>query len=185
MNVNAENGLRSLPLASSEVLPPEYFSTHFKDFSSAQQDSPLRLYYNILVKRRWTIFTCLIIVTTVGAIATFRTTPIYRSSSRLVVGAQDSSMLDFKDSNNQYPQYVDDRDLATYIKILQSQNLAVQVVRSLHLDQSATFDPLPATSGDALHSTSDKEREMALADKLRLGLAVTLVPDTKIIQIDY
>jgi len=183
--MSSGNGIERAKPEYSEVLPPDYSRLHFNDYVTSQQDSPLRLYYNILVKRRWTVITCLIIVVTIAAIATFRMTPMYRSYSKLVINAPDSSLLDFKDSNNQYPQYMDDRDLATYIKILQSQNLAVQVVRSLHLDQNGTFSPLPANSGDALHSTSDNEREMTLADTLRQGLTVTLVPETKIIEINY
>ena len=182
--MSSGNGWHSLTRGSSEVLPPDHSRLQINEYVSPQ-DSPLRLYYNILVKRRWTVIACLIIVLTITAIVSFRTTPLYRSSSRLVVNGQDSSLLDFKESGNQSQQYLDDRDLATYIKILQSHNLSLVVLRTLHLDQNPAFAPLPPGSADGLHGNADSERENTLAERLHAGLTVSLVPDTKIIQIDY
>src|SRR5579862_3435284 len=103
------------------------------------QESALREYLRVLIKRKWTVLLCLIIIFTVVAVATLRMTPIYEASGSLAVNKSDPGLVNFKDSGAVSVDYFDPADMDTEVRILQSDLLALQVIRQLNLDKMPEF----------------------------------------------
>jgi succinoglycan biosynthesis transport protein ExoP len=153
------------------------------------QDSVLREYLRVLIKRKWLVFSCLAIIFGVVALATMRSTRIYDATGSIAINKTDPTMLNIKDSANGGADYYDPTDLDTEVRILRSDLLALQVIRQLNLDKRPEFGGTaePSTSlgltTDALQP--DSERTTALLAGFKGGLRVSLVPNTRIIEIHY
>src|SRR5271168_1276945 len=91
-------------------------------------------YVIILRKHQWLILTFLLTVVTVVTIASFKMKPIYEAAARVEVDKESSqNTLPFQDENA-YDEYVDmDSYLETQTKILESETLAFQTIKSLDL----------------------------------------------------
>jgi succinoglycan biosynthesis transport protein ExoP len=153
------------------------------------QDSVLREYLRVLIKRKWLVFSCLAIIFGVVALATMRSTRIYDTTGSIAINKTDPTMMSIKDSANGGTDYYDPTDLDTEVRILKSDLLALQVIRQLNLDKRPEFGGTaePSTSlgltTDALQP--DSERTTALLAGFKGGLRVSLVPNTRIIEIHY
>jgi succinoglycan biosynthesis transport protein ExoP len=153
------------------------------------QDSVLREYLRVLIKRKWLVFSCLAIIFGVVALATMRSTRIYDATGSIAINKTDPTMMSIKDSANGGTDYYDPTDLDTEVRILKSDLLALQVIRQLNLDKRPEFGGTaePSTSlgltTDALQP--DSERTTALLAGFKGGLRVSLVPNTRIIEIHY
>jgi polysaccharide biosynthesis transport protein len=97
-------------------------------------------YWRVLVKRRWTILTITFAVLIVTAIATWKSTPIYRSTIKIQIDPEQTNVLPFKDTVEPTASYAQSQDyLQTQFKILESKTLAERVIRTLNLDKNPSF----------------------------------------------
>jgi len=123
----------------------------------------------------------------VVAIASLRQTPVYQAVGRIAVNRADPNLITFKDSGP-VVDYYDPADLDTEVRILQSDLMALQVIRQLNLDKRPEFgghsDQKQANLvADPLQT--DSNRTSALLGRFRGNLHVTLIPNTRIIEIHY
>lgn len=155
----------------------------------ASQESVIRDYLRVLLKRKWTVLACLFTVFSVAAIASLKMTPVYEASGSIAINKPDSSLGNFNNSPTFNIDYYDPTDLETEVKILQSDLLALQVVKDLGLDRRPEFGgkaALPSSldlAPDPLQA--DPSRTSALLASFRGNLKVTLAPNTKIIEVHY
>jgi len=151
------------------------------------QESTLREYMRVLIKRKWMVISVIAGIFLTVAIASLRQTPIYEAVGRIAVNKADPNLITFKDSGP-VVDYYDQSDLDTEVRILQSDLMALQVIRQLNLDKRPEFgghadaktsnlvaDPLQA----------DSNRTSSLLSAFRGNLHVTLIPNTRIIEIHY
>src|SRR5271157_1818773 len=151
------------------------------------QESTLREYLRVLIKRKWMVTAVVAGIFMAVAIASLRQTPIYEASGQIVVNKADSNVITFKDSMP-VVDYYDQSDLDTEVRILQSDLLALQVIGKLNLDRRPEFgghsDQKPANLvADPLQG--DSSRISALLGGFRGHLRVALIPNTRIIEIHY
>jgi polysaccharide biosynthesis transport protein len=155
------------------------------------QDSALREYLRVLIKRKWLVFSCLAIIFGVVALATLRSTRIYEAVGSIAINKTDPAILNLKDSgNNGASDYYDPTDLDTEVRILKSDLLALQVIKALNLDKQPEFGGTDEAPSDALGLTTDalqpdSEKTTSLLAGFKGGLRVSLVPNTRIIEIRY
>jgi succinoglycan biosynthesis transport protein ExoP len=155
------------------------------------QDSALREYLRVLIKRKWLVFSCLAIIFGVVALATMRSTRIYDAAGSIAINKTDPAILNLKDSaNGGGSDYYDPTDLDTEVRILKSDLLALQVIKQLNLDKQPEFGGGEETPSDSLSLTTDalqpdSEKTTALLAGFKGGLRVALVPNTRIIEIHY
>ncbi|HTA49358.1 MAG TPA: polysaccharide biosynthesis tyrosine autokinase [Verrucomicrobiae bacterium] len=155
----------------------------------ASQESAIRDYLRVLLKRKWTVLACLFTVFSVVAIASLKMTPVYEASGSIAINKPDSSLGNFNNSTTFNIDYYDPTDLETEVKILQSDLLALQVVKDLGLDRRPEFGgkaALPSSldlAPDPLQA--DPNRTSALLAGFRGNLKVSLAPNTKIIEVHY
>jgi succinoglycan biosynthesis transport protein ExoP len=156
----------------------------------AQQDSILREYLRVLIKRKWIVLSCLAIIFSLVAISTLRSTRIYEASGSIAINKMDPTLLAFKDSASEGPDYYDPADLDTEVSILRSDLLALQVIKQLNLDKRPEFGGSGQPATDSLGLTTDElqpdsQRTTNLLDSFKSNLRVTLRPNTRIIEIHY
>ena len=151
------------------------------------EESTVREYLRVLIKRKWIVAGCICGIFFVTLVASLRQTPIYEAVGRIAVNKPDSNLITFKDSQP-VVDYVDPSDLDTEVRILQSDLLALQVIRQLNLDKRAEFGGHPQPNQPALTSDSlqiDSTRTTALLGGFKGNLSVSLIPNTRIIEIHY
>jgi polysaccharide biosynthesis transport protein len=155
------------------------------------QESVLREYFRVLVKRRWVVLTSLAVIFGVVTIATLRRTKIYEASGSIAINKPDPMMmLDFANGRGGGGGYYDTTDLDTEVRILRSDLLALQVIQQLDLAKQPEFggsgEPSPASLGlttDQLQP--DSEQTSAVLNNFKSKLTVDLIPDTRIIEIRF
>ena len=121
------------------------------------------------------------------AIASLRQTPVYEAVGRIAVNKADANLITFKDSMP-VMDYYDPTDLDTEVRILQSDLLALQVIRQLNLDKRPEYGGQPAQKQanlvpDALQA--DSAHATALLGVFKGNLRAILTPNTRIIEIHY
>ncbi len=150
------------------------------------QESALREYFRVLIKRKWTVVGCLAVIFTIVAIASFKMVPIYDAVGRIAINKPDNNLVNFKDAQGG-ADYSDPTDLDTEVAILQSDLLALQVIKTLNLDKMPEFGgrpgPTDSLAPDPLQA--DSSRTSALLGAFKGGLRVALKPNTRIVEIRY
>ncbi len=155
------------------------------------QDSALREYFRVLIKRKWLVFSCLAIIFGVVALATMRSTRIYEAVGSIAINKTDPAIQNLKESaNDASSDYYDPTDLDTEVRILRSDLLALQVIKQLNLDKRPEFGGSEEAPANSLGLTTDalqpdSEKTTALLEGFKGGLRVSLVPNTRIIEIRY
>jgi polysaccharide biosynthesis transport protein len=151
------------------------------------QESTLREYMRVLIKRKWMVIAVIVGIFMAVAITSLRQTPVYEAVGRIAVNKADPNLITFKDSGP-VMDYYDQSDLDTEVRILQSDLMALQVIRQLNLDKRSEFgghsdQKQPNLTADPLQT--DSNRTSALLGSFRGNLHVTLIPNTRIIEIHY
>jgi polysaccharide biosynthesis transport protein len=91
--------------------------------------SYLRIYWNIISKRRWTIISVAFIVTLLVAIASVKMTPIYEATVRLDIEADTLQIQSLNDFFRQVP--TDEAFLGTQIQVLEGISLAERTIEQV------------------------------------------------------
>ncbi len=153
---------------------------------SGVQESALREYLRVLIKRKWVLVSSLVLIVAVVAISTLRSTPIYDAVGSIAINKMDPVTLNLKDGSSSGSDYYDPTDLDTEVRILKSDLLALQVIRQLGLDKAVDA----GDSSKGLQLTTDllqpdSPRTSAILAGFKGNLQVSLVPNTRIIEIHY
>jgi polysaccharide biosynthesis transport protein len=169
----------------SEGVPaptPGYYSYG----SLPNEDSWLRDYFRILMKRKWVALITLAVIFGAVTVATLRSTRVYEAVGSIAINKSDPVPINFKDSGNPSEDYYDPTDLDTEVRILRSDLLALQVIRQLNLDKPsaapAKAGSLPLTT-DAFDANS--QQTSAALGEFKGSLRVSLAPNTRVIEIGY
>jgi len=151
-------------------------------------ESAIGEYIRILIKRKWLVVGCMATIFSVVAIASLKMTPIYEASGTIAINKPDNS-LNFQNSATFSLDYFDPTELETEAKILQSDLLALQVIRELNLDRRPEFGgrSLTATSLDLAPDPLqiDPARASAVIGSFKSNLRVALSPNSRIIEVHY
>jgi succinoglycan biosynthesis transport protein ExoP len=152
------------------------------------QESTLREYMRVLIKRKWMVIAVVVGIFMAVAIASLRQTPVYDAVGRIAVNKADSNLISFKDSTPDTDYVYEQSDLDTEVRILQSDLMALQVIRQMNLDKRPEFgghsDQKDANLvADPLQT--DSNRVSALLAIFHGKLRVALIPSTRIIEIRF
>jgi succinoglycan biosynthesis transport protein ExoP len=153
------------------------------------QDSLLREYVRVLIKSKWVVIASVVLVVGVVAISTLRSVPIYEAVGSIAINKMDPVTFNLKDSSGG-ADYYDPTDMDTEVRILKSDLLALQVIRQLNLDRQPGFGTASKAPSSGLELTTDvlqldSVRTSAVLAGFKGSLQVSLVPNTRIIEIRY
>src|SRR5579862_6825865 len=151
-------------------------------------ESAVGEYLRVLVKRKWLVLTCLATIFSLVAIASLRMTKIYEASGTIAINKPDNN-LNFQNSATFSLDYYDPTELETEVKILQSDLLALEVIRELNLDRRPEFggQSAPAPSLDLAPDPlqADPEKASAMIGGFKGNLRVALSQNSRIIEVHY
>src|SRR5581483_11636262 len=176
--------LQAVPMEIAQIAPTIYPPV------MPAQESVLREYLRVLIKRRFVVISCVVMIFLLVLVATLRMTPIYDAFGSIAINKPDLSLVNFKDSTSN-ADYYDQTDIDTEVKILKSDLLALQVIKQLNLDKRAEYGgkgSLPRANTRALTTDTldiNSPRTSSLLGGLKGSLRVTNIPNTRVIEIHY
>ena len=151
-------------------------------------ESAIGEYWHILRKHWWIVAACVATIFSVVTIASFKQPKVYEASGTIAINKPDNS-LNFQNTATFSLDYYDPSELETEVKILQSDVLALEVIRSLNLDQRPEFggqisnSPSADLAPDPLQS--DPGKAASLLGGFKGNLRVSLSQNSRIIEVHY
>ena len=140
-------------------------------------------YLVILRKHQWLILTFLLTVVTVVTIATVKQKPIYQASGSVEIDKETQNQMQLPNEMTDWDEYMDTEDyIETQTKILQSETLALQTIRSLDLGHYPEFGGAGRTT--AFMGKSGAPRPAILGEFLT-RLVVKRVPNSRLIEVSF
>ncbi len=94
-------------------------------------------YLRVFFRRKWIILACLIASVAISAIYTFKSIPIYRVTTQMLIGKENPKVVSIEEVIK--PDRADLQWNQTQIKILSSRSLALRVIKALNLKDSPEF----------------------------------------------
>ena len=150
-------------------------------WGQASHETNLLDYLIVLRKHQWMILTFLLLVVTIVTIASFKMKPVYVASARVEVDPEASNTLPFQDSSS-FEEYVDlDNYIETQSKIIQSQTLAMDTIRTLDLPRYPEFGGDPK----GLVNAGPNQKEPPILGDFLGRLTVSRVPNSRLIEVQF
>jgi len=138
-------------------------------------------YWQVLVKRRWIIYSALLLVTGLVTLGSFLVRPLFTATAQLQIEKQSPNVLPFQDVLTSYADYRDDF-YETQSRLIQSRSVARAVVRKLELSRHPLFAIPPGRSEVPL--TPD-EIERRITEIVRQSMKVELIRNSRLVNISY
>jgi polysaccharide biosynthesis transport protein len=172
-----ENGTGSVV----ELIPP---NSRLPNWDLSPREPHLYDYLLILRKHQWLILSFLVAVVTIVAIATFRMQSVYVATTRIEIDRENGGILPFQ-GMDEYDYMMDDNYIETQSKILTSETLALQTIRSTGLGARPEFaSPNGPSEAVAIGSLENQRRPPELAAFLG-SLGVRRVPNSRLLDISF
>ncbi len=159
--------------------------SRFAAFDLSPREPHLYDYLLILRKHQWLILSFLLAVVTIVSIATFRMQPVYSTSARVEIDRENSNVLPFQGADSY--DYIMDSDnyIETEAKILTSETLALQTIRSTGLASHPEYSSGDGSS-EALASGSLANHKRPPELGAFLGsLSVRRVPNSRLLDVTF
>lgn len=151
---------------------------------------PLREYWDIIVRRRWTIVAAFLVVVVSAAIGTLKQRPVYRAKAIVQIDREAPNVLSFKEFFD-LGGMEDEFYLETAYKNLTSRTLARRVIDKLQLDKNPEFaeeggrSPARTGSKDLNDDIRVDPRMQSVIDGFLGGLTINPVRRTRWVEIMF
>lgn len=171
---NGGNGVVELIPASSRVAA----------WDLAPREPHLYDYLLILRKHQWLILSFLLAVVTIVSITTFRMQPVYVATARIEIDRDNANILPFQ-GVDPYDYMLDsDNYIETQSKILTSETLALQTIRSSGLSTRPEFSSGNPSEALTTGSLENQRRPPELGEFLG-SLGVKRVPNSRLLDVSF
>jgi capsular exopolysaccharide synthesis family protein len=160
-------------------------------YRAIPEEPSLNKYWLVLRKRKWTVVATLVVFVTLAALISFRTKPQYLGVARIAINRENPDPLGLKGSTESTGMDDWNYEVAidTQSKILESDRIALEVIKQLQLDKNPAFMPgLEQTSKLAKPGQPeelDPETAAALIDTFHGDLSVVAIPRTRLMEIRF
>ena len=155
----------------------------------------LRQYWQVLVRRKVTILSVLLVALVVTLIVTFLTTPLYRGTLLLQIEREASKVVEFQAVTPEERGEMKDFYQTQY-ELLKSRTLASRVIDQLGLQASPSFAPAkkPSVVSEAVNtlkqwlsgaSEASKKDPPDLKKAFLDNLTVSPVKNSRLVRVDY
>jgi polysaccharide biosynthesis transport protein len=180
------NPIRDVPVSAATVdIIPQASQPHLTRpaWELAPREPHLWDYLLILRKHQWLILSFMLAVVTIVSIATFRMQPVYVATTRIELGRETANVLPFQ-STDSYDYMLDlENYIETQSKILTSETLALQTIRTGVLTGVASGADSPSDA-IATGSLANQKRPPELGVFLA-ALSVKRVPNSRLMDITF
>src|SRR2546428_2636037 len=140
-------------------------------------------YWQVILKRRWVVYTSLAVVVSVTTLGTFLQRPVYTASTRLQIEQNTPKILPFQDVMSSVPDLRTDFYQTPY-GLIQSRRVAREAIDSRRLADLEEFK-VSASSGSANGPAPEEQAEVKRIDKFLKKLAVTPVRNSRLVDIAF
>ncbi len=140
-------------------------------------------YWQVILKRRWVVYTSLAVVVSVTTLGTFLQRPVYTATTRLQIEQNTPKILPFQDVMSSVPDFRNDFYQTQY-GLIQSRRVAREAIDSLHLADIDEFR-VGASRGAANGPAPEEQAEAKRIDKFLKKLAVTPVRNSRLVDIAF
>jgi len=180
-----ENKLVPRENGSNGALELVSLSSRVPSFELSPREPHLYDYLLILRKHQWMILSFVLAVVTIVAIATFRMQPVYVATARVEIDRENANILPFQGAES-YDYIMDlENYTETQSKILTSETLALQTIRSNNLSSRPEFaSPNGPSEAIASGSLANQKRPPELAGFLG-SLSVKRVPNSHLLDVSF
>ena len=167
------------PGGTLEVVPP---APSFLPWDQAPREPHLLDYLMVLRKQQWLILFFFLTVVTIVTISTFRMQPVYEATARIEIDKENNNILPFQGTET-YDLYMDMQSyIETQSKILQSETLALQTIRSVGLAENREFGG--GKTSALPQSVANQKRPPSLGAFMG-RLTVRRVPDSRLLDVKF
>ncbi|HUK52724.1 MAG TPA: polysaccharide biosynthesis tyrosine autokinase [Candidatus Binatia bacterium] len=142
---------------------------------------PLRELLRILHKHRLMILAVVAVMFAVVAVVTYRIRPVYEAAARIEINGETPDLSNLRELFMQMPST--DDYIQTQVRILQSDDLAMQTVRALRLYDDPQFAVRPAGSNANAPFTSTEE--LRLIEGFHRHLTVGMVRNSRLVEVKF
>lgn len=165
--------------------PPSQSFAAIEKRTLAPQQLSLAEVWRTVVRRKLAIVSCALLIFLAAAAYTFLKTPVYEGLARLQIDPSLSSSLGL-DNNDKSPPVDADSRLKTEVAIIQSETVALQVLKSLALYRNLHFADADTIKANAkeLSDLTPAQRQKLL-DKFYDSLTVKVIPNTQVVEIRF
>ena len=180
-----ENKLVSRETGANGAIELAHVPQRLVSFDLSPREPHLYDYLLILRKHQWLIFSFMLTLVTIVAIANFRMRPVYVATARIEIDRENANVLPFPGADS-YDYMVDtDNYIETQAKILTSETLALETIRSSGLFTRPEFSgpggPSEAmVSGSLANQTLPPELALFLS-----SLSVKRVPNSRLMDVSF
>jgi len=176
--ISRENGANG----SVELIPPP---SRFPVWDLSPREPHLYDYLLILRKHQWLILSFLVAVVTIVTIATFRMQAVYVATARIEIDRENGNLLPFQ-GMEPYDYMMDlENYIETESKILTSETLALQTIRSSGLGARPEYaSPNGPSEALAIGSLENQKRPPELGAFLG-SLGVKRVPNSRLMDVTF
>lgn len=141
---------------------------------------PLRDYLRVLHKNRWMIVAVVAVMVTIVAVTSFRAKPVYEATTRLEINGESPDLTNLRELFWIMP--TDEEFLQTQVRILQSDELAMQTVRSLRLHERPEFAVRPPGKNNTPFTPRE---EVQIIGAFQAGLKVQWIRSSRLVDVSY
>ena len=113
--------------------------------NSHEDEKHLTDYLRVLYKRRWVAIPTFLVILVVGAINTYRTTPIYEAHAQILIEKDTPRVSGLNDMFSQQDGWYNDEFYQTQYRILQSRSLARKAVKTMQLGDHPAYKRMIST----------------------------------------
>jgi polysaccharide biosynthesis transport protein len=165
-----------------ELLP---VPSHLPAWNLSPREPHLYDYLLILRKHQWLILSFMLAVVTITTIGTFRMQPVYVATSRIEIDRENSNILPFQ-GTDPYDSMMDlDNYIETQSRILTSETLALQTIRSGVLSGQADFSGDPSVSDALTTGSLANMKPPPEMGAFLTGLSVKRVSNSRLLDISF
>src|SRR4030095_12452267 len=100
-----------------------------------EEERHLMDYVRVIYKRRWVAIPVFLAVFAIGAVNSYRTTPLYRASTQILIEKDSPKVGDLSTIFQQNDGWYNDDFYQTQYRILQSRSLGRKTAEFMHLDK--------------------------------------------------
>src|SRR3979490_2187205 len=176
-----------IPRENGSNGPVELFSpsSRLPAWDLSPREPHLYDYLLILRKHQWLILSFMLAVVTIVAIATFRMQPVYIATARVEIDRENANILPFQGTDS-YDYMLDlENYIETQSKILTSETLALQTIRTGVLSGQTQFANVDSSSEAlATGSLANQKRPPELGAFLG-SLSVKRVPNSRLMDLSF
>ncbi|MGB6546902.1 MAG: polysaccharide biosynthesis tyrosine autokinase [Candidatus Acidiferrales bacterium] len=144
-------------------------------------------YLLVLRKHQWLIVSFVLTVVTIVTVTTVRTQPVYEATARIEIDRENTNLTNFTNNGNDSDYDMEDMDdyIETQAKILMSETVALETIRSVGLQSDPQFGGQPGNPTiNASAGGANQPRPAALGAFLA-NLSVTRVPNSRLLDVTF